>query len=145
MPRVTYPALIEREQRADGTAVYGVVFPDFPGCVSVGDSLVEAIRNGEAALALHVAGMLADGDALPPPSEQLEQYRDRLVRWLQEDGAENIVHVQLITVALPGPARRVNVMLDETLLEEIDAVTNNRSAFLAAAARAELDKRRHQA
>jgi len=32
-------------------------------------------------------------------------------------------------------------MLDEALIEEIDAVTRHRSAFLAAAARAELARR----
>lgn len=47
----------------------------------------------------------------------------------------------LVPVSIPGKARRVNVTLDEALLEEIDAVTDNRSRFLAEAARAELARR----
>jgi metal-responsive CopG/Arc/MetJ family transcriptional regulator len=45
-------------------------------------------------------------------------------------------------VVFPGRARRVNVTLDEALLEEIDQISNNRSGFLAEAARAELARRR---
>jgi metal-responsive CopG/Arc/MetJ family transcriptional regulator len=41
-----------------------------------------------------------------------------------------------------GKIKRVNVTLDEGLLSEIDAVTSNRSGFLAQAARAELARRR---
>ncbi len=42
---------------------------------------------------------------------------------------------------LPGRARRVNVTLDEALIEEIDSIATNRSRFLAEAARAELARR----
>ncbi|MGO8953237.1 MAG: hypothetical protein ACLQF2_07850, partial [Rhodomicrobium sp.] len=52
------------------------------------------------------------------------------------------VAVTLIPLVLPGRARRVNVTLDEALLEEIDRISNNRSGFLAEAARAELARRR---
>jgi len=37
-------------------ASYGVSFPDFPGCVSVGDTVDEAVRLGREALAFHVEG-----------------------------------------------------------------------------------------
>ena len=52
------------------------------------------------------------------------------------------VAVTLIAAVLPGRARRVNVTLDEALLEEIDQISDNRSGFLAEAARAELARRR---
>ena len=77
--------------------------------------------------------MLADGDAVPAPSA------------LEEIAAQkeaSTVAVTLIPVVLPGRARRVNVTLDEALLEEIDQISNNRSGFLAEAARAELARRR---
>lgn len=141
MPYVTYPALVERETGSDGAPVYGVVFPDLPGCVAVEPTLQGALRSAEQALALHIAGMLADGDPLPEP-HPVEERRDQLVAWLGEDGAAAIVHVALVTAPVPGPPKRINITLDETLIEEIDAVTNNRSAFLATAARAELDKRK---
>ena len=45
-------------------------------------------------------------------------------------------------VKLPARSKRVNVMLDETLLRLIDARTGNRSAFLAEAAREKLQRER---
>ena len=38
--------------------------------------------------------------------------------------------------------QRVNITMDEGLLDEIDAIADNRSRFLAEAARAELARRR---
>jgi predicted RNase H-like HicB family nuclease len=46
---------------------FGVVFPDFPGCVSQGETLEGARVMAEEALGLHIKGMLADGEALPRP------------------------------------------------------------------------------
>lgn len=140
MPRAMYPALIDMETGAGGAKVYGITFPDFPGCVSAGESIVAAIRRGEEALSGHIAAMLADGETLPEPTD-LQEYRGQLVKWLNAEGNIEVAHVQLVNVRVPGPPRRINVMLDEDLIEEIDAVANNRSAFLAAAARAELAKR----
>jgi hypothetical protein len=77
----------------------------------------------------HVALMLADGDALPKPSALGEVAAAR---------EASTIAVTLIPVVLPGRARRVNVTLDEALLEEIDQISGNRSGFLARAARAEL-------
>ena len=48
-------------------AGYGVSFPDFPGCVAVGETLEAAVRHGCEALAVHVEGLSEDGDAIPPP------------------------------------------------------------------------------
>lgn len=45
--------------------VFGISFPDFPGCISTASSLDEAIRRGQQALALHVEGMIEDGERLP--------------------------------------------------------------------------------
>jgi metal-responsive CopG/Arc/MetJ family transcriptional regulator len=45
-------------------------------------------------------------------------------------------------VTLPGKAQRVNIAMEEALLDEIDAIADNRSRFLAEAARAEIARRR---
>ena len=50
----------------DGEAGFGISFPDFPGCVSVGESQEDAIRRGAEALAFHVDGMVEDGEPIPP-------------------------------------------------------------------------------
>jgi len=127
--KIYYPALVDKDLDSD----FGVSFPDFPGCVSAGESLEEALLGAQEALAGHVALMLADGEGLPKPSA-LEAVADTK--------EASTVAVTLIPVVLPGRARRVNVTLDEALLEEIDQISNNRSGFLAEAARAELARRR---
>jgi predicted RNase H-like HicB family nuclease len=119
MQRRYFPAQIEK-----GESSYGIWFADFPGCVSVGDTIAEAIEGAHEALALHTTGMIADGEPLPAPS------MPRL-----EEGS---VAVAMIGVALPGRKKRVNVMIDEGLLAAIDAVSANRSQFLEKAARKEL-------
>ena len=40
---------------------YGISFPDFPGCVSGGRTLDEALRRGRETLAAHVAFLLGRG------------------------------------------------------------------------------------
>lgn len=124
-----YPAVIDK----DADSAYGITFPDFPGCVSAGDTPEEAIALGAEALAGHVALMVDDGDAIPEPTPLAD------VTW--EDD-ENVLMVTLVAVIIPGRAKRVNITLDEGLLEEIDTVAGNRSGFLADAARAELARRR---
>ncbi len=129
MKKIYYPALVDKDAESD----FGVSFPDFPGCVSAGESLEEAVLGAQEALAGHVALMLTDGDKLPAPSS-LEE--------VTVEKEPSTVAVTLVPVVLPGRARRVNVTLDEALLEEIDQISDNRSGFLAEAARAELARRR---
>lgn len=57
-------ALIHKQPAND----YGVSFPDFPGCVTAGTTLDEAHRHAAEALALHIDGMIEDGEAIPEPS-----------------------------------------------------------------------------
>lgn len=127
--KVYYPAVIDKEADSD----FGVAFPDFPGCVSAGKTLDQAVLGAHEALAGHVALMVADGDPLPEPSplEAVAGKRDA-----------STVAITLIPVVLPGKLQRVNITIDEALLDEIDAMADNRSRFLAEAARAELARRR---
>jgi predicted RNase H-like HicB family nuclease len=127
--KVYYPALVDKDADSD----FGVSFPDFPGCVSAGETLEDALMGALEALSGQVALMVADGDVLPRPTS------------LEKVAAEkeaSTVAITLVPVVLPGRARRVNVTLDEALLEEIDQISDNRSGFLAEAARAELARRR---
>jgi predicted RNase H-like HicB family nuclease len=61
----SYIALIRKEPGSD----YGVEFPDFPGCITAGVDLDDARRMAAEALALHIQGMLEDGETLPAPSQ----------------------------------------------------------------------------
>jgi hypothetical protein len=80
-----------------------------------------------------VALMLSDGNELPAPTPFGVAAAGRNA---------TTVAVTLVAVALPGEAQRVNITMDQGLLDEIDAVADNRSRFLAEAARAELARRR---
>ena len=121
MDKIRYAAIIERGQ--DG---YGVFFPDLAGCTSGGDDLEQAISHAGEALALHVAGMVEDGETLPVPTpfEQLEI-----------DPQVDTRAIALIEARQSSRKVRINVMMDAKLLEEIDKVAFNRSLFLNNAAR----------
>ncbi len=116
---------------------YGISFPDFPGCVSGGDSLDEAVARGRETLAFHIAGMIEDGDPLPIP-RALSELKGDADFVADAEGAA----VVAVPIELPGRAVRVNVSLDERLLKAIDraahAAGQSRSAFLAEAARARI-------
>lgn len=125
-------ALVHEE---DGT--FGISFPDFPGCVSGGSTVDEAIRRGQAALAFHVEGMIADGDPLPVLRSLAELRRDP--DFVEDSKDAGIVFVPF---DLPGKAVRLNISIEEHLLEAIDreaeARRESRSAFLANAAKERL-------
>ncbi|MCY3621227.1 MAG: type II toxin-antitoxin system HicB family antitoxin [Gammaproteobacteria bacterium] len=129
-----YVSFIHRDD-----AGYGVSFPDFPGCVSVGDTLDDAVRNGCEALAFHVEGLSADGAPVPTP---------RLIDAIKADPEladwRRDADIVLIPLLLDrGSSRRVNISLDRGLLEAIDDEAKQRrvtrSAFLATAARREIE------
>ncbi len=58
-----YPAIIE-----GGGDDYGIWFPDLPGIVAMGDTLVEAICNAQAALDDYAIEAERDGMDLMTPS-----------------------------------------------------------------------------
>ena len=121
---------------------FGISFPDFPGCVSDGDTVEEAIHRGSEALSFHVEGLLGDGETIPAPRTVQEIKADRsLEQW--REGAD-IAFVPLILDR--GSPRRVNISLDYGLLQAIDDEARSRgmtrSAFLSSAARNEIEGRR---
>jgi predicted RNase H-like HicB family nuclease len=129
-----YVAFVHKE----AGSVYGVSFPDFPGCISAGDTLDLALANASEALQGHVQMLEAEGDTIPLP-RNLESIQT------DPDLAENLEGAILSAVPLIRDLRsttRVNVSLDLGLLQAIDdaarARKQTRSAFLASAARREL-------
>ncbi len=59
-----YVALLSK----DPGSSYGVDFPDFPGCVTAGDTSEEARELALEALCLHIEGMVRDGQPIPSPT-----------------------------------------------------------------------------
>jgi len=129
----TVVALIHGEPGA-----YGIGFPDFPGAVSGGDTLDEALRRGRETLAVHVAAMIEEGLPLPRLRDLDALALDPIYA---EDRADAVL-VTAVSVELPSKAVRVNVSLDEGLLSRIDdhvrSHGGSRSGFLAEAARSRL-------
>lgn len=128
---MNYIGLIHKDPKSD----YGVSFPDFPGVITAGRDLDDARRMAEEALALHVEGMMEDGEAIPEPSPLEAIMAKRTNR-----GAVAIV-VGLVT---EGVARRVNITVPEDVLARIDRYASehglSRSGFLVQAAKKVLEK-----
>jgi predicted RNase H-like HicB family nuclease len=124
-------ALIHEEN-----GVFGASFPDFLGCTTVADTLDAIIPKAAEALAFHVEGLIEDGPL--PPVRTLAQLRKDPV--FREDSAGAVI--ALVPYAPPARAVRINITLDESLLERVDraaeAAGETRSGYLAAAARQRL-------
>jgi predicted RNase H-like HicB family nuclease len=122
-----YIALIHKDADSD----YGVSFPDLPGVITAGSDLDEARAMAAEALALHLKGVAADGEAIPEPSSL-------------EDIMANAENKDGVAVLIPAPAEevktvRVNVTLPADVLSEIDQYAEQhgitRSGFLVQAAK----------
>ena len=118
----------------DGTV--DVVFPDFPGCVTQGDTMEDAMQTAAEALSFHISGMVADGEPLPAASTM-----DTILA-NPETGPGGVA--AYIETAIPGKTIPVNVSMDENLVKQIEAVAGKRgrSKFLADAARRALTEHR---
>jgi predicted RNase H-like HicB family nuclease len=122
-----YIGLIHKDADSD----YGVSFPDFPGVVTAGKTLDDARTMAEEALAFHIEGLVADGEAIPEPSslEEVMSARDN------KDGVAILVAARTEF----RKAVRVNVTLPEDVLAQIDRYAAShgytRSGFIAQAAK----------
>jgi predicted RNase H-like HicB family nuclease len=122
-----YIALVHKDPGSD----YGVSFPDLPGCVTAGVDLDDARAMAEEALALHLAGMAEDAEAVPEPSSLETVMADR----------ENRDAVAILVKAPTATAKavRVNMTMPEDELERIDKFAAEhgytRSGFLLHAAK----------
>ena len=125
-----YIALFEYE---DGKNGYSVVFPDLPGCFSAGDDYDDAYRMAHEALAFHLDGMAAEGMKIPEP-RTLEKIKAKWKDWKDWEKNYPFLVVPIAVYPISEKSVRVNVMLPEGTLHRIDAVSKNRSAFLASAA-----------
>ena len=122
-----YIALIHKDADSD----YGVSFPDLPGVISTGSTLDEARDMATEALALHIEGLIEDGEAIPEPSS----LEDVMANAENKDGVA-------VLIAAPAPIAksvRVNVTFPSDVLDQIDQYAERegftRSGFLAQAAK----------
>ena len=120
-----YIAYLHKDRDSD----YGVSFPDFPGCITAGRTLDEASRMAAEALALHIQGMIEDGDAVPEPSK---------VDDIAADAAKRGAIAFLVNVDAPDATVRVNITARESQMARIDALAEaaglTRSGYMVRAA-----------
>jgi predicted RNase H-like HicB family nuclease len=121
-------ALIHEEK-----GVFGVSFPDFPGCVTASDDLDSAVGKAAEALAFHAEG-LAEDDTLPSPRtlSELANNPDFI------EDSKGAVAV-LVPYQPPSRAVRLNITLEESLLQRLDQAARTkgetRSGYIAGAVR----------
>jgi predicted RNase H-like HicB family nuclease len=127
-----YPAIVHQEEES----AYGVHFPDLPGCFSAADDLDDVLPNAVEALSL----WFEDQAATQPSS--IERVRAAALA----DLAEGAFLIMVPSIGRSGKPARVNISLDRSMLAAIDQVAAtrrlSRSAFLAEAARNEIEGRR---
>ena len=128
-----YHAIIHKDE---GSA-YGAHFPDLPGCFSAADDVESIIPNATEAMALWF-------------EDRREPVEPRAVEAIRAEAADDLAEGAFL-VMVPWIGRdnrpaRVNVSLDRAMLSAIDAAAASRrlsrSAFLAEAARNEIEGRR---
>jgi predicted RNase H-like HicB family nuclease len=117
-----YIAYLHKDPDSD----FGVSFLDFPGCITAGRTLEEARRMAAEALALHIKGMVEDGQEIPEPSSL-----DAVAANPAMQGA-----VAFMVRAEPATEKtvRVNITARESQLEAIDRLAGKagltRSAYM---------------
>jgi predicted RNase H-like HicB family nuclease len=111
---------------------YGISFPDFPGCISGGSTIDQAMQRGREALTFHIEGMEAVGEPLPKVRE-LEEIR------VDPEYSKDLEDAVIVAadVDMPTRAVRVNISIDERLLARADkaaeAAGETRSGYIAGA------------
>ena len=120
----------------DSESAFGVTFPDLPGCFSAADAIDGVLPNACEALEL----WFEDADATQP--RRLDEIRDLAA----VDLAEGAFIVAVPRITRTGRQVRANISLDRGMLDAIDRAATERSltrsAFLADAARNEIERRR---
>jgi len=121
-----YIALVHKS----GKNQYGVMFPDFAGCIAGGSTPDNALDNAREALAFHVEGMRQDKEKIPSPRSLSD------IRAAKEDWIEWRDAIVAFVPLSPAHAQqeRINVMIDKQLLRVADkrakSIHQSRSALI---------------
>ena len=118
-----YIAIVHKETNTD----FGVSFPDFPGCITAGQTIDEAKNFAQEALSLHIQGMFEDDDKLTAPLN-LEKIM------ANKDFADAVAYLVVTVPDAKHRTVRVNITVPEMTLKQIDAAAKkrgmSRSSFL---------------
>jgi predicted RNase H-like HicB family nuclease len=127
----SYIAVVHKDPSSD----YGVSFPDFPGCITAGDSIDNAKDLSVEALLGHIKIMKEFGEKIPTPSKLDDIVAD----------PDYFDVVAFLVVSIPdikSKTIRVNITLPEDILHKIDVTAKkrgmSRSSFLSHAAQSSM-------
>ena len=122
---------------------FAVLFPDFPGCNSQGDSLERAVFMAVEALEGHIGAMLDDGDPIPQPRSRQEAQKALHKQFAALKMGKLPEATELLPVPVPEfdtRVKKVAVSFSGYRLDMIDrkarALGLTRSGFLGTAAEA---------
>jgi len=101
----------------DNSKQYGVIFPDFLGCISVGKDLEEVEKMAQESLQFHIDGMIKDGEDLPR-AKTLDEIKKKFKK------AEIFM---IVAVKIKTKATRINITIEEKLLRKLDKFLLNRN------------------
>jgi len=120
-----YIAVIHKDKSSD----YGVMFPDFPGCISAGSTIEEAYEMAVEALQFHIDALIEDKEEIPSPMT-LDKAKKKY---------KNTEVLLLIPARIPSKVTRINITVDEKFLRKLDKFLEthheNRSSFFVDAAK----------
>lgn len=130
-----YPSIVDGIPGA-----YTVTIPDFAGCVGKAEVIEDAVAEATTALSECASRMILNGEDIPQPRDAGEILEQR-------ESGDDPIGVIYIPLALDaGRTVRASVSFDAALLQAIDNEANRRgltrSAFLATAARGEIERAR---
>lgn len=132
----SYIAILEKKE---GT-LWGVHFPDLPGCVAAGATADETVNRAQEVLRLYFETASED-ETIPPPSSLEELKNDPDITGLFADGA---VAFRVPVLSGHGRPVRVNLSIDSETLSAIDeaaeATGMTRSAYMVKAAQEKILK-----
>ena len=83
----TYTILVEPEE----TGGFSVIVPALPGCFTRGETIEECRERAAEAIAVHIAGLDADGEPVPEEREHPQEGGtdpEWLVQWTSKDPRE---------------------------------------------------------
>jgi predicted RNase H-like HicB family nuclease len=106
-----YPLVIHHEP----DSAFGVTVPDLPGCFSAGDTIDEALTFAREAILGHVHTLIETGQDVPRP-RPIDEHRGNP----DFQGAALWAVVEVDLSNLPGKARRINISMNERVLDVVD-------------------------
>ena len=119
-----YPCAIET-----GNGVYGVIFPDLPGCYSSGETLEDAFKDAKEAAESWMDAMADEGLEIPAPSAIDEVVKNPDYKgWI-------FGSVDIDMSKISDKAERVNITLPKRVLRRLDNLAkesgDSRSGYIA--------------